>query len=92
MSAIATTGIYFAGHLANDSYDIANRLNEGPSRRSPRLYYLPLQPRAGELPPACVTYLLPVDTATFFSGAGYALGWAALFTAIPSSFERCDFR
>ncbi|QSQ13523.1 ABC transporter permease [Myxococcus landrumensis] len=93
VSAIATTGIYFAGHLANDLYDIANRLEAGSVKTfATALYYLlPNLERVNFRPHA--TYALPVDAATFFSGAGYALGWAAVFTAVAIFiFERRDFR
>lgn len=93
VSAIATTGIYFAGHLANDLFDIARRLDDGPVKTvATALYYLlPNLERMNFRPQA--TYALPVDASTFFSGIGYGLGWAALFTAAAIFiFERRDFR
>ncbi|MFY2561406.1 ABC transporter permease [Corallococcus terminator] len=93
VSAIATTGIYFAGHLANDLHDIARRLDEGSVKAvATGLYYLlPNLERVNFRPHA--TYALAVDAPTFFSGVGYTLGWAALFTAAAIFiFERRDFR
>ncbi|NTX00593.1 MULTISPECIES: ABC transporter permease [unclassified Myxococcus] len=93
VSAIATTGIYFTGHLASDLYDIANRLDDGSVKTFAKaLYYLlPNLERMNFRPYA--TYGLPVDTSTFLSGVGYGLGWAALFTAAAIFiFERRDFR
>jgi len=93
VSAIATTGIYFAGHLANDLFDIARRLDDGAVKSfATALYYmLPNLERMNFRPQA--TYALPVDVSTFFSGVGYGLGWAALFTAAAIFiFERRDFR
>ncbi|WP_338864188.1 ABC transporter permease [Myxococcus stipitatus] len=93
VSAIATTGIYFAGHLANDLYEIAKWRDPGAVKTfATGLYYLlPNLERVNFRPHA--TYALPVDAATFFSGVGYALGWAGLFTAVAIFiFERRDFR
>lgn len=93
VSAIATTGLYFAGHLAGDLYTIASRSESGAIRALGQgLYYLlPNLERVNFRPQA--TYALAVDAGTFLSGIGYSLAWAAVFTALAIFiFERRDFR
>lgn len=93
VSAIATTGIYFAGHLANDLFEIVRWMDDGAVKSFATAFYfmLPNLERMNFRPQA--TYALPVDASTFFSGVGYGLGWAALFTAAAIFiFERRDFR
>lgn len=93
VSAIATTGLYFAGHLAGDLYAIATRSESSAIQAMGRgLYYmLPNLERVNFRTQA--TYALPVDMSTFLSGAAYSLAWAAVFTALAIFiFERRDFR
>ncbi|MBU8895982.1 ABC transporter permease [Corallococcus sp. H22C18031201] len=93
VSAICTTGLYFAGHLAGDMYEIA-KYSENPLVQTLGrvLYYvLPNLERMNFRPRA--TYALTVDAGTFLSAAAYGVAWAAIFTAIAVFiFERRDFR
>ncbi|MGE6760682.1 ABC transporter permease [Corallococcus interemptor] len=93
VSAIATTGMYFTGHLTGDLYSIASRSESVLVRGIGKtLYYaLPNLERVNFRPQA--TYALPVDTATFFSGVGYSLAWTLVLTTLAIViFERRDFR
>jgi ABC-type transport system involved in multi-copper enzyme maturation permease subunit len=93
VSAIATTGLYFAGHLAGDLYTIASRSESGAIRALGQgvYYLLPNLERVNFRPHA--TYALAVEPGAILSGVGYSLGWAAVFTALAIFiFERRDFR
>ncbi len=93
VSAIATTGLYLAGHLAADLHTLSSRSESGLVRTVGRgLYYLlPNLERVNFRPQA--TYALPVDMSAFFTGLGYATAWAAVLTALAIFvFERRDFR
>ncbi|MCP3105087.1 ABC transporter permease [Myxococcus sp. K15C18031901] len=93
VSAVCTTGLYFAGHLAGDLLDIARRAeSETVQELTQALYYLlPNLERLNFRSHAA--YDLPVDVTTFASSAGYAVAWAMVFTAISLFiFERRDFR
>jgi Cu-processing system permease protein len=93
VSAIATTGLYLAGHLAGDLHSISSRSESSVVRVVGRgLYYLlPNLERVNFRPQA--TYALPVEMPAFFSGIGYATAWAAVLTALAIFvFDRRDFR
>lgn len=93
VSAIATTGMYFTGHLTGDLYAIANRSESSVMRGVGKaIYYLlPNLERVNFRPQA--TYGLAVDASTFLSGAGYSVAWALVLTLLAISiFERRDFR
>ncbi|MCE9667369.1 ABC transporter permease [Myxococcus stipitatus] len=93
VSAVCTTGLYFAGHLAGDLLDIAKRAESGLVQVLTKgLYYLlPNLERMNFRSHAA--YALPVDAGTFASSAAYAVAWAMVFTAISLFiFERRDFR
>ncbi|GMT97149.1 hypothetical protein KH5H1_12680 [Corallococcus caeni] len=93
VSAIATTGMYFTGHLTGDLYTLANRSESGAVQAIGKtLYYLlPNLERVNFRPQA--TYALQVDASTFFSGVGYSLAWTlVLITLAITIFERRDFR
>jgi Cu-processing system permease protein len=93
VSAIATTGLYFAGHLAPDLYTLSSRAESAAVRVVGRaLYYaLPNLERVNFRPQA--TYALAVTPGELFGGVGYCMGWAALLCALAIFvFERRDFR
>ena len=93
VSAIATTGMYFTGHLTGDLYQLASRSESVAVRAVGKtLYYLlPNLERVNFRPQA--TYALPVDASTFFSGVGYSVAWALVLTTLAIFiFERRDFR
>ncbi|RKH71423.1 ABC transporter permease [Corallococcus aberystwythensis] len=93
VSAIATTGMYFTGHLTNDLYAIASRSESAFVQVVGKtLYYvLPNLERVNFRPQA--TYALPVEASTFLSGAAYSVAWAGVLIALATViFERRDFR
>jgi Cu-processing system permease protein len=93
VSAIATTGMYFTGHLTGELYAITHRSDSALVRGVGKAVYylLPNLERVNFRPQA--TYALPVDAATFFSGVGYSLAWTAVLIALAITiFERRDFR
>lgn len=93
VSAICTTGLYFAGHLAGDLYEVSGRSQSELVKMLGRIAYyaLPNLERMNFRPQA--TYALSVSPEAFLSAAGYGLAWAAVFTALAIFvFERRDFR
>nr|WP_216617982.1 ABC transporter permease [Corallococcus carmarthensis] len=93
VSAIATTGMYFTGHLTGELYTLTSRSESDVVRGVGKTVYylLPNLERVNFRPQA--TYALPVDAATFLSGVGYSLAWTAVLTALAITiFERRDFR
>ncbi|RKH38886.1 ABC transporter permease [Corallococcus llansteffanensis] len=93
VSAIATTGMYFTGHLTGDLYQLASRSESVAMRAVGKaIYYLlPNLERVNFRPQA--TYALPVDASTFLSGVGYSLAWTLVLTTLAIFiFERRDFR
>jgi Cu-processing system permease protein len=93
VSAIATTGLYFTGHLTGDLYTLASRSQSGFVQVVGKAVYyaLPNLERVNFRPQA--TYAVPVDAGTFLSGVGYSVAWAAVLIALATViFERRDFR
>nr|WP_216623228.1 ABC transporter permease subunit [Corallococcus exercitus] len=93
VSAIATTGVYFAGHIIGDLFSIARRTENEFMRSVARgLYYLlPDLERVNFRPQA--TYALPVDAGAFLSGMAYSVVWSVVLLALAIIiFERRDFR
>ncbi|MHA7633273.1 ABC transporter permease [Corallococcus sp. M7] len=93
VSSICTTGVYFAGHLAGDLYEITSYSESQFIRWLGRIayYMLPNLERMNFKPHA--TYELPVSATSLLSAVGYGAAWAAVFTALAMFiFERRDFR
>ncbi|NMO22660.1 ABC transporter permease [Pyxidicoccus fallax] len=93
VSALVSTGLYFAGHLCGDIYNLGVKSKvELVQWVSKAVYYaLPNLERLNFRPRA--TYALPVTAAELGSATLYALGWGALFCVLATLvFERRDFR
>ncbi|WP_163995367.1 ABC transporter permease [Pyxidicoccus caerfyrddinensis] len=93
VSALVTTGLYFAGHLSADIYNLGTRskselvawICKATYYALPNLERLNFRPRA--------TYVLPVAASELATATLFALGWGALFCVLATLvFERRDFR
>ncbi|NOK02011.1 MULTISPECIES: ABC transporter permease [Myxococcus] len=93
VSALVTTGLYFAGHLCSDIYNLGVKskaefvqwISKGTYYALPNLERLNFRPRA--------TYAIEVTAAELGTATLYALGWGALFCVLAAIvFERRDFR
>ncbi|MCY1020709.1 ABC transporter permease [Pyxidicoccus sp. MSG2] len=93
VSALVSTGLYFAGHLSADIYNLGTRsksefvawICKATYYALPNLERLNFRPRA--------TYVIPVVASELATATLYALGWGALFCVLATLvFERRDFR
>jgi ABC-type transport system involved in multi-copper enzyme maturation permease subunit len=92
-SAVATTGLYMAGHLAETIYGLAQRSESGALRLVGKsvFYAIPQLERLNFRPYA--TYQLPVPLDRFLAAAGYGLAYTVLLCALASFFfQRRDFK
>lgn len=93
VSALVTTGLYLAGHLSADIYNLGARSkSELVAWMCKATYYaLPNLDRLNFRPRA--TYVMPVAASELGTATLYALGWGALFCVLATLvFERRDFR
>jgi Cu-processing system permease protein len=93
VSALCTTGVYFAGHFSADIYKLGERAQDSGIRAVTRAVYfaLPNLERFNFRPQAA--YALPVPWELVGSGALYATAWAVgLTVAATFIFDRRDFR
>jgi len=93
VSALVTTGVYFAGHLAPDLYHLSSRSEHLAVRWVGKVayYLLPNLDRLNFRPYAA--YNQTVSVSHFLSAAGYGLAYAAVMLGIASLvFSRRDFR
>lgn len=93
VSAIATTGLYFAGHLASDIYTLAESskstfvqvFGKGVYYLLPDLERLNFRTLA--------TYAIDVPWGTYFASLAYGLGYMVALTALACLiFSRRDFK
>ncbi|MBF5044737.1 ABC transporter permease subunit [Aggregicoccus sp. 17bor-14] len=93
VSAIATVGLYFAGHLSGDIYLFAQRSESALLRGMGKaIYYvLPNLERMNFRPLAAYGADVPLGTA--LSGIGYGVAYSALLCVLAIAiFNRRDFR
>jgi len=94
VSAVVTTGVYFAGHLSRDIYTLSTRAKTPPlmSFFGKAVYYvLPNLERLNFRPRA--SYNLPSQLSELLGAAGYAVAYSALMIAIAVViFGRRDFK
>jgi Cu-processing system permease protein len=93
VSALVVAGLYFAGHLSSDIYNLGRTsksafievVAKGAYYAIPSLERLDFRPQA--------TYALRVGAGELLQATGYALAWSAVFCVLASViFERRDFR
>ena len=92
-SALATVGLYFAGHLSADLYRLGDKSDSPVVKVVVRgLYYLlPNLEKVNFRPLAA--YKIEVTSGLLLSGLGHAVAWTVLFAVLASViFERRDFR
>lgn len=93
VSAVVTTGTYFAGHLAPDIYNLSARSESSLVRIGGKLtyYLLPNLDRLNFRPFAAYNQALTLTQ--FLSAAGYGLAYSAVMLAIAAAiFSKRDFR
>lgn len=93
VSAVVTTGIYFAGHLANDIYAIASRSKSGFIQVAGKVtyYLLPNLSRLNYRPQA--SYAASIAPADVFRSIAYASVYAGALVALAIIlFNRRDFK
>lgn len=93
VSALATSGLFFAGHLSGDIYALAHRSpSAGMKLLGEAVYYLlPNLERVNFRPLA--TYGLPVPPSAALSGIAYSVLYSVVLCVLATLiFERRDFR
>jgi Cu-processing system permease protein len=93
VSAVATTGLYFAGHLSGDIYQLAARSESGALRVLGKgIYYLlPNLDRINFRPLA--TYNVPIEASAVVGSIAYGVAYAAVLSTLAALiFSRRDFR
>jgi Cu-processing system permease protein len=93
VSAVSTVGLYFAGHLSGDIYNVASRSDSSLLRAVGKAVYyaLPNLERLNFRPQA--SYGLPVEASTLASSALYGVAWAGVLCVLSVLiFNRRDFR
>lgn len=93
VTAVATIGLYFVGHMASDLYKFADRAKDAPVRvLGKALYYL--LPNLDRLDfKARATYGDPTSLAELGQALVYALGYSTVLVVIACVlFERRDFK
>ena len=93
VSAVVTTGIYFAGHLANDIYTISSRSRSALIQVVGKVtyYLLPNLSRLNYRPQA--SYAMSIAPANVLSSIAYGSAYAAVLVALAIVlFNRRDFK
>ncbi len=93
VSAVVTTGVYFAGHLASDIYNISSKSKSEVARLLGKVtyYILPNLSRLNYRPQA--SYAAAVTPGEILSSVGYGMAYSAALIALAMIlFSRRDFK
>lgn len=93
VSAVTTVGLYLAGHLAPDLYNLSGKSDGGALRTVGRFIYylLPNLDRLNFRPQAA--YQLTVEGGALLSSLAYGVIWSAVLLALAVTiFNRRDFK
>ncbi len=93
VSAVVTTGAYFAGHLGSDIYVLSSRSDFTPIRAVGKTVYylLPSLERLNYR--GAAAHNVAVTAPEILSAIGYGVAYAAVMVALASViFNRRDFR